>query len=165
MVAEYISQSRADARDYKRCFVWFCEETGLPTRAPRERRLERAKGFEPSTPTLARSCSTPELHPHPVVWPARAGRQGRSYSHNRPGLATTLCPERSMLSAMPSRFRPPIAGVRVTEAAGAGEDERHAGFQRRISAIPARVVHCPGIDRAPRGLWPRRAEELRPVRR
>jgi uncharacterized DUF497 family protein len=27
--------------------------------------LERAKGFEPSTPTLARSCSTPELHPHP----------------------------------------------------------------------------------------------------
>src|ERR1700692_3280424 len=26
--------------------------------------LERAKGFEPSTPTLARSCSTPELHPH-----------------------------------------------------------------------------------------------------
>src|SRR6516225_10236804 len=27
--------------------------------------LERAKGFEPSTPTLARSCSTPELHPRP----------------------------------------------------------------------------------------------------
>jgi hypothetical protein len=28
--------------------------------------LERAKGFEPSTPTLARLCSTPELHPHPA---------------------------------------------------------------------------------------------------
>src|SRR3954452_24550530 len=27
------------------------------------RNLERAKGFEPSTPTLARLCSTPELHP------------------------------------------------------------------------------------------------------
>jgi hypothetical protein len=27
--------------------------------------MERAKGFEPSTPTLARLCSTPELHPHP----------------------------------------------------------------------------------------------------
>ena len=27
--------------------------------------LERAKGFEPSTPTLARLCSTTELHPHP----------------------------------------------------------------------------------------------------
>ena len=26
-------------------------------------KLERAKGFEPSTPTLARLCSTPELHP------------------------------------------------------------------------------------------------------
>src|ERR1700677_4833377 len=31
----------------------------------RLRKLERAKGFEPSTPTLARLCSTPELHPHP----------------------------------------------------------------------------------------------------
>jgi hypothetical protein len=27
------------------------------------RKLERAKGFEPSTPTLARLCSTPELRP------------------------------------------------------------------------------------------------------
>jgi hypothetical protein len=27
--------------------------------------LERAKGLEPSTPTLARSCSTTELHPRP----------------------------------------------------------------------------------------------------
>src|SRR5579872_2671354 len=30
-----------------------------------EGNLERAKGLEPSTPTLARSCSTTELHPHP----------------------------------------------------------------------------------------------------
>ena len=29
--------------------------------------LERAKGFEPSTPTLARLCSTPELHPRPTA--------------------------------------------------------------------------------------------------
>jgi hypothetical protein len=35
--------------------------------------LERAKGFEPSTPTLARLCSTPELHPHPHrQWPLSA---------------------------------------------------------------------------------------------
>jgi hypothetical protein len=27
------------------------------------KKLERAKGFEPSTPTLARLCSTPELRP------------------------------------------------------------------------------------------------------
>ncbi len=25
--------------------------------------MERAMGFEPTTPTLARLCSTPELHP------------------------------------------------------------------------------------------------------
>ena len=31
-----------------------------------EDRLERAKGFEPSTPTLARLCSTPELRPRSV---------------------------------------------------------------------------------------------------
>ena len=36
-------------------------------------KLERAKGFEPSTPTLARLCSTPELHPHPS---GQAGRRG-----------------------------------------------------------------------------------------
>ena len=29
-------------------------------------RLERAKGFEPSTPTLARLCSTPELRPRSI---------------------------------------------------------------------------------------------------
>jgi hypothetical protein len=37
--------------------------------------LERAKGFEPSTPTLARLCSTPELHPRPrAVHAANARR-------------------------------------------------------------------------------------------
>jgi hypothetical protein len=35
--------------------------------------LERAKGLEPSTPTLARSCSTTELHPHPGWRRSRAG--------------------------------------------------------------------------------------------
>jgi hypothetical protein len=33
--------------------------------AKSEKHLERAKGLEPSTPTLARSCSTTELHPRP----------------------------------------------------------------------------------------------------
>ena len=33
--------------------------------------LERAKGFEPSTPTLARLCSTPELRPRSPCAPAR----------------------------------------------------------------------------------------------
>ena len=45
--------------------------------ASQSTQLERAKGFEPSTPTLARSCSTPELHPHP--W-------ARRHRHRRPFL-------------------------------------------------------------------------------
>ena len=31
-------------------------------------KMERVKGFEPSTPTLARLCSTPELHPRLRRW-------------------------------------------------------------------------------------------------
>jgi hypothetical protein len=38
---------------------------GLRQTSRWEENLERAKGLEPSTPTLARSCSTTELHPHP----------------------------------------------------------------------------------------------------
>ena len=41
---------------------------GLRQTLPTLENLERAKGFEPSTPTLARSCSTTELHPHPRDW-------------------------------------------------------------------------------------------------
>ena len=41
-------------------------------------KLERAKGFEPSTPTLARSCSTPELHPHPKQAADRRPPKGRA---------------------------------------------------------------------------------------
>jgi hypothetical protein len=44
------------------------EETAIFSGFP----LERAKGFEPSTPTLARLCSTPELRP-------------RSYGREIPG--------------------------------------------------------------------------------
>ncbi len=49
---------------------WWLNQTSGGTRAYRRRislllsnDLERAKGFEPSTPTLARLCSTPELRP------------------------------------------------------------------------------------------------------
>jgi hypothetical protein len=52
--------------------------------------LERAKGFEPSTPTLARSCSTTELHPHP------RGRRwcaddGQSYAKCGPRMQQPVC--------------------------------------------------------------------------
>ena len=42
--------------------------------------LERAKGLEPSTPTLARSCSTTELHPRPKALAAAMRRQPQSYA-------------------------------------------------------------------------------------
>src|SRR5215216_1871471 len=43
-------------------------------RGSRDLEMERAKGFEPSTPTLARLCSTPELHPRSVARQRRARR-------------------------------------------------------------------------------------------
>jgi hypothetical protein len=46
--------------------------------------LERAKGFEPSTPTLARSCSTTELHPHPRDWRRSRAGNGQSYAKCAP---------------------------------------------------------------------------------
>jgi hypothetical protein len=51
-------------------------------------KLERAKGFEPSTPTLARSCSTPELHPHPIAGGRLPGRQSADLCQMRPANAT-----------------------------------------------------------------------------
>lgn len=41
--------------------------------------MERAKGFEPSTPTLARLCSTPELRPL-GAGPENRGRPGNPAS-------------------------------------------------------------------------------------
>ena len=45
-----------------------------------KQRLERAKGFEPSTPTLARLCSTPELRPR-----SAGGLYARTQCHDKPG--------------------------------------------------------------------------------
>src|SRR5579872_3334545 len=50
--------------------------------------LERAKGFEPSTPTLARSCSTPELHPHPLRLSSDRHRRPADLCQKRPANAT-----------------------------------------------------------------------------
>ena len=64
--------------------------------------LERAKGFEPSTPTLARLCSTPELHPRPGD-PYHAGRGGGCCKglRRRLALAIVRAPHRD--AAMPPR--------------------------------------------------------------
>jgi hypothetical protein len=50
------------------------------------KKLERAKGFEPSTPTLARSCSTPELHPHPNSVDQRPPEHPATYAKRCPPL-------------------------------------------------------------------------------
>src|SRR3546814_4439303 len=49
--------------------------------------LERAKGFEPSTPTLARLCSTPELRPLGVLagTPAPAWQTVTAVTSRGPG--------------------------------------------------------------------------------
>src|SRR3982074_3280324 len=56
--------------DTARAFVQLCHQ----------KVLERAKGFEPSTPTLARSCSTTELHPHPRDWRRSLTGNAQSYA-------------------------------------------------------------------------------------
>jgi len=47
------------------------------------RKLERAKGFEPSTPTLARLCSTPELRPRSETLRLAASRSLRKRARAR----------------------------------------------------------------------------------
>ena len=68
--------------------------------------MERAKGFEPSTPTLARLCSTPELHPHP-----RSRKAARRSSGS-----TAECYAKELTALQPQARRPDIA---------------HAGLARR----------------------------------
>ena len=47
-------------------------------------------GFEPTTPTLARLCSTPELHPHPQE--VRRPRPPPKLCQRAAGLATAWQP-------------------------------------------------------------------------
>src|ERR1700690_2779902 len=56
------------------------DTAGLRRTLPLRENLERAKGFEPSTPTLARSCSTTELHPHPRDWRRVIAGNAQSYA-------------------------------------------------------------------------------------
>ena len=85
--------------------------------------LERAKGLEPSTPTLARSCSTTELHPHPR-WRRSLAVNGRAMPNAdrecNSSLTVWTHPE-NLISAINGResvrnnaetgFRWPIAGT------------------------------------------------------
>ena len=68
-------------------------------------KLERAKGFEPSTPTLARLCSTPELRP---LW-----RAGRVLRGGKAGLlAWPAARGKPYFSTKPDWPQPPAATLR-----------------------------------------------------
>ncbi len=64
--------------------------------------LERAKGFEPSTPTLARSCSTTELHPHPRDWRRSLTGNAQSYAKCGPRMQQ---PARDLRIGRIARYR------------------------------------------------------------
>src|SRR5260370_1947325 len=64
--------------------------------------LERAKGFEPSTPTLARSCSTTELHPHPRDWRRSLTGNAQSYAKYGPRMQQ---PARDLRIGRIARYR------------------------------------------------------------
>lgn len=62
--------------------------------------LERAKGLEPSTPTLARSCSTTELHPHPR-WRRLLAGNGRPMPNALSECNTRARPGRDEIARFP----------------------------------------------------------------
>src|SRR5580700_7234292 len=85
--------------------------------------LERAKGFEPSTPTLARLCSTPELHPHPRRVSRQTGPKTRAVAllcQRATGLATIARPAYETVNAR-------LAGrpFRLPRYAGYRPQDRH----------------------------------------
>jgi hypothetical protein len=90
------------------CPEWTpCLGTESPGRTIRQ--LERAKGFEPSTPTLARSCSTPELHPHPRTGPrvALASRRAMPNAASECNSRHRLPLVRGMSDSRPDRPKSP----------------------------------------------------------
>src|SRR6202011_367425 len=103
--------------------------------------LERAKGFEPSTPTLARSCSTPELHPHP----REARRRGTA------GRATYAKSRRRLQQSNDGSREPAFWGIRPPNAAGGpeatGPDRPNHDADRktpiRAQAEPAEQLYGP----------------------
>src|ERR687897_2510576 len=87
---------------------------------PHQEELERAKGFEPSTPTLARLCSTPELHPHApslvlAGWWSQAESNRRPLECHSSALPTELRPHKTdRRPTLPlQRFAPKVADFLV----------------------------------------------------
>src|SRR4030081_1732970 len=94
------------------------DTAGLRQTLPIEN-LERAKGLEPSTPTLARSCSTTELHPHPKDWRRSLAGNWESYAKCGPRM------QQPRRGAEPAG-QPAISGDRSGNQPKSGQ----AGFRR-----------------------------------
>jgi hypothetical protein len=96
--------------------------------------LERAKGFEPSTPTLARLCSTPELHPHPAC-PREVGLRVPQ---------TTVSTPRRVGGSEPCRRR--------ARSASAGHEQSFTMLRRsclalaRLAGLPPQVAGIPAAE-------------------
>jgi hypothetical protein len=116
---------------------------GLRRTLPLLENLERAKGFEPSTPTLARSCSTPELHPHPRDWRRSLAGNGQSYAKCAPRMQQ---PARGPLDARMARYRRYRAEI-VSKSAP-------TAVSRPLLRLPAETpgADCPGCCAAIRGI-------------
>jgi hypothetical protein len=96
--------------------------------------LERAKGLEPSTPTLARSCSTTELHPHPRC--RRSRESTRNNAQTAPnGPYPLVIGTRAEIGGRSGRFATFRTGVE--------------GLARSIAAPAGIAERCPPFDEAP----------------
>src|SRR5215813_3100994 len=104
-------------------------------RARKTWELERAKGLEPSTPTLARSCSTTELHPHPKVLAAIAvPTNGETYAK---------CP--SLMQQFADTPKP--AGSRIlTAAAGSRGPESGRFLIKAPRGLRSPISLSPALD-------------------
>ena len=103
-------------------------------------KLERAMGFEPTTPTLARLCSTPELRPHPVS----SGRHRvppQWHPPDRPG----QCRRNEAVYAPPRRRCPAPKSQSSTGLFACNQRARRDGPARaEASAEPARLRYVRG---------------------
>jgi hypothetical protein len=93
-------------------------------------KLERAKGFEPSTPTLARLCSTPELRPR--------SRGGRRYSAERARHHS----ERARVCKRRRRAEPATTAEGISRACRSRSRRRRASDWRHRNGRPDRWRYC-----------------------
>jgi hypothetical protein len=105
--------------------------------------LERAKGFEPSTPTLARSCSTTELHPHPCRRRSPRRQRADLCQKRRPNATGLRHPDPDNIFQVPGLIGP---GCRYGAAGPANRG--HLSLQDR-SRVPdtigvRRILPSPG---------------------